>query len=633
MTSQTLLMNGAGLQSESGPNSLIQRLVSLTAAGATVVVLVSFCRYALGAFFLFDDFAVVQLASNHRLGEFTSSPFIGFFRPAGFWSLRLLWIWFGWDHPTGYAISSLVLHILNAGLVFTLARVLGYGRGGAGVAAVAFFSYGPAAETVFWTSAIFDRLATCGLLIALVSTAVASRRSGRLDVAIGLLFTLSGLGLSVLAKETGFVVPAVLLTVMLAVGRSSPRKIALFVVPCVVTAGLLLLWRSEKMPILDGAYGNWLQLTSQASVVHNFGVAFLAGLHPPLPFHEARLYAGRSVDLLGVLAIGSWGLVWVTGAANNWRLFVALSVSWALLFLPAAWATLIPGSSAAGRFLYAPGVCSALVLAHALRPSPSEGARQRLAAVTGQLAGAIVMALSAVSLAYQSSIWRSASQISQSTIEQLGGFRDYTGTVYVSNLPFWYEQGPYVVKDYAFRAYYGAEYRAVVRGRAMTLTYDAGQSRFAGWVAAETAPTAAPTETDRVITLQLPLRAIQAQPAGTIVEVKAGRGGATVLVSGWALDGAARRGCGVDFVHLYVRTAGANGDAGRQQFVASARVQDETPALAAWPPQFRACGWTVTTSLPVGQYEFIAYPHDLVVGDFAKAATASANISTGALND
>jgi hypothetical protein len=156
----------------------------------------------------------------------------------------------------------------------------------------------------------------------------------------------------------------------------------------------------------------------------------------------------------------------------------------------------------------------------------------------------------------------------------------------------------------------------------MTLTFEDGRSRFAGWVAADMAAVAAPSESDRIVTLQLPLHTIQPQPASMIVEVKAGRGW-SVFVAGWALDGAASRGCGVDFVHLYARTTG--GGATRQEFVVRAPVQEETPALSAWPRQFRACGWSVRTSLPAGTYELIAYPHDLVIGDFGTAATRPLN--------
>ena len=609
---------------ETPMNPLSLTILQLLGAATALLVLLAFVRHASHAFFLFDDFALVALASDHGFLDFVGGPYIGFYRPAGFWVLRGLWLLFGWSHPVGYVLASVGLHVANAALVFLLARGIEYGRTGAGLAAIAFIAYAPAAEAVFWTSAVFDRVATLGLLLGLYSVVVAGRASSKRMAMIGILGSLAGVSLAILAKETGFVMPAVVVIQTFLLLRASVAKAAGLIACCASAAGLLLFLRSLEMPVLEGAYGNWMTLVGNAPLARNLWSGLMAAVHPPLPRYDLQVLALPAVNASGWLVAVCWGLAWFTAALSNWRLVLTWSLSWALLFVPVVWTTLIPGSSAAGRFLYAPGVCAALILAYALAESDLRRSRLRLITLIGRVAGAVVLSMSAVSIGYQAAIWSDAAKISNSSVQQLRQFENYAGTVYITNLPFWYEQGPYVIKDYAFRQYYGSKYRALVRGRAMTLTYEGGQSRFAGWVAADVAPVSAPTPEDRIVTLQLPLKVVQPQPASMITQAMS-HGGAKAFLSGWAIDGAASQGCGVDFVHLYFRMIAPVPR--EQEFIARVTVAEEAPALSSWPRQFRSCGWSATISLPAaGKYELIAYPHDLVVGDFSHAATSTVDL-------
>src|SRR5690349_887975 len=85
--------------------------------GATMlVVLILLSSYARHYFFLFDDFALVELARTQTAGQILSQPLIGYYRPLPFLLLRAEWFIFGWDHPAAYLGINLLFHVVNAGL-------------------------------------------------------------------------------------------------------------------------------------------------------------------------------------------------------------------------------------------------------------------------------------------------------------------------------------------------------------------------------------------------------------------------------------------------------------------------------------------------------------------------------------
>src|SRR5215470_10294179 len=101
--------------------------MSATAARATTrVVVVTMCAavalgvisllaiYAGRYFFLFDDFALIELARTHTARELLVEPLIGYYRPLPFLILRADTLLFGWDYPAGMLAINLLLHVANA---------------------------------------------------------------------------------------------------------------------------------------------------------------------------------------------------------------------------------------------------------------------------------------------------------------------------------------------------------------------------------------------------------------------------------------------------------------------------------------------------------------------------------------
>ena len=77
------------------------------------------------------------------------------------------------------------------------------------------------------------------------------------------------------------------------------------------------------------------------------------------------------------------------------------------------------------------------------------------------------------------------------------------GAVYIPNLPFWFAEGPYALKTYAFGYYYGDHYAVpAVTAREMVVTAHRGKPEFAGWVDRSVA-SAADTAGGRALELEL----------------------------------------------------------------------------------------------------------------------------------
>ena len=98
----------------------------------------------------------------HAWGFFSGLDFFSYYRPVGFVSFAADASVWGW-HAGGFHVTNLVLHCVNVLLVFALARRL-VTPSVAGLAAALFAAHASNQEAVYWISARFDLLATCGVL-------------------------------------------------------------------------------------------------------------------------------------------------------------------------------------------------------------------------------------------------------------------------------------------------------------------------------------------------------------------------------------------------------------------------------------------------------------------------------------
>jgi hypothetical protein len=104
------------------------------------------------------------------------------------------------------------------------------------------------------------------------------------------------------------------------------------------------------------------------------------------------------------------------------------------------------------------------------------------------------------------------------------------------------------------------------------------------------------------------------------------RTGATVTpsfqVAGWALDGSAATGGGVDLVHAWAYRLDA---AAAPLFLGEGNVNVSRPDVgAAFGAQFSKAGFSLLAqAVPPGRYQVVVYARSLVAGTFAAAASAN----------
>jgi hypothetical protein len=230
----------------------------------------------------------------------------------------------------------------------------------------------------------------------------------------------------------------------------------------------------------------------------------------------------------------------------------------------------------------------------------------RLGRAAGAAAFLLLAGIGMGSVVHQARIWREASRLSRTAIDEL---RPYLGTaqpLFVTNLPTNFTDGPYVINMLAYRYYF--QDAPPVAARAMTLKYDRGESTFAFWI---DAPAPAPGE--KSLTLALPVWIDEPRPAGAL---EAPRTGETLrqpfAVRGWAIDANARawEGTGIDQVHVYAYPhPDSDNDA---VFLGKARYGGSRPDVAQkYGARFDRCGFDLDASgLGRGRYRLAAFPRN-----------------------
>ena len=102
------------------------------------------------------------------------------------------------------------------------------------------------------------------------------------------------------------------------------------------------------------------------------------------------------------------------------------------------------------------------------------------------------------------------------------------------------------------------------------------------------------------------------------------RVGHAIFVSGWAVDGRATAGSGIDAVHVWAYPA----DGGAPIFAGSAMVGGARPDVAdVYGPAARDSGYgTIVRNLAPGRYMLAVFGHSTVTRDFLPAATVSITV-------
>ena len=455
-------------------------------------------------FFASDDFAIVGLASTLSLRTIFQEPLIAFYRPLAFAFTKAQFGLFAWSAPGGYIAGSLLVHIVNAGLVYLLVRRLSEHRASAQFAGVLVLLSPWAAESYLWVSGRFDLIATCGTLGALLLGMVATQAKRWDAVLVAMLGGWLATAAAVFSKEIGAGAPVVFVaTVAFALSPRrmlEPRAMAYALGMAAVVATYLHV-RERLLPGLAGAYGDLQTLFSKADVLHNLWTYLKALVFLPAaePF-SSSLVSGRTLAA-GVFTIVLAGGVWQV-LRVRWRLAALAAVGFMAALAPVLWAWYPVGNSGNGRFLYLPGVWVAILIgtgygiayARALdRPSTPRSLVTIVALV-------LAIAYPAVSVEYQARVWRGAFATARTSIAQISPYmRAPDKLLFISNLPYFFVEGPYVLKDDAFSYYFQDAKSVSVRGRHMALKLQNGHIRFAAWV-----NDAKPSPEEQIVTLQVP---------------------------------------------------------------------------------------------------------------------------------
>jgi len=372
----------------------------------------------LGAFFLSDDFPVIQgICERGALAHWIGHE-AAFLRPLVTVSHFLELSTFGL-RPLGFHLTNTILHSLGAFVVFLLTSAIDrvkpgppvVGRAGAFLAGLLFLALGTHPESVSWISGRADLLAA---LLALVSILLyvrhLERDERRAGLTIGLSLTFYAAAL--LTKESAVaVLPVVIVLGLFLPNRrgSRLRSIAPYVLVSIGYAGLRYLLLGK----LVGGYGAGVHSRLSAEVLGKLLLYFPSRtLIPAL----GTANVGATPAPLNVLAFAALvvAIVALSLRGRRYRLTrteLILVVASMLTLIPTIGLSVSAWDSQGTRFLYFPSALFTITLVAALvRVLGRRGA----AAVTAALI------LSSAAWAWRvNENWRSAGHLTRRIVEDV----------------------------------------------------------------------------------------------------------------------------------------------------------------------------------------------------------------------
>lgn len=356
---------------------------------AAILAAVAFVAFSPGLFgpFLWDDVALIPSNPHVRsLGNarawFTHdfwdvSPDllqfakrIHYYRPLITASYALDWRLGGGD-PFVFHLTNSVTHVAVVVLAYLTLRRWTTSIAGAAIGAAVFALHPTKAESVAWIAGRTDIFCTLAMLFATLGAA-RRMRGQRWGVALEVLAT----AVAYLTKEGAILLPALVATEQWAamerpaIDRASIKKIVLAALPQLAVAIVYLAIRARVMPFRPVSPG--IRFTDHALYFfESMGryVSLGLGTHELSSQHALlRTFAGRFVHVGAYVAFGAIALVGLGAAAFALRrrmptITVGIALFFALL-LPVSNLVLTGmGTLVAERFLYAPVLGLALVLA------------------------------------------------------------------------------------------------------------------------------------------------------------------------------------------------------------------------------------------------------------------------------
>lgn len=413
------------------------------------------------AFFVYDDFAHLDLCQRHVFADVFRQTMVSTFRPVAFGSLWAEFRFFGWEWPAGYVVVTALLFLLNAALLWRVLLAFGETALVSGLAATFFLLFPATIEVRVWPACRFDALCATGVLLSLLAWAGALRSETRCGWRFALaLIAVTFFFLALLAKEPAVGLLA-LLPVLAMERRRRPRcgsraGVGIAVGSLALATLVFLVVRSRVMPLTSTHYGEAVALFRGAPLLEHIG-AFAKGF-AAAPYFEAPSAVCSLVRVSGFLGVaGIISGLWSAGALAGAGFCLASGAFLGLVI----WMPFVPGGAGGGRLLYMPslpaailfgiGVAAALETPAALRDSPIAARAARAAAVV-LVAGFVLGSLASGSSA--GGRWREAARLSRSVMAQAEAKAD-APALFLKNVPWGFRDGPPVMSCYAFPAYLG----------------------------------------------------------------------------------------------------------------------------------------------------------------------------------
>jgi hypothetical protein len=333
----------------------------------------------LNSYFLSDDFVQIGKVLHGDYSVAWGQEHGGFFRPLFICSYLLdsnIW----GTRPFGYHLTNVILHSLNAFLVFKLAAGLlkpqhiepRRKRIAALVAAVLFLLHPSHAEAVVWISGRADLLATLFVLLALLTYLVFEERKREwyLGASLGLF------AMALLAKESAICTPFLILLIGL-FGRAKLRHL---VRVCAMFAAVLILFmvvRARFIGSFIGGYGNTQHLNFAPGWLRDRMLeAIVRSVAPPLPgawlsFLFKPLQSPVFYLMVLLIATGAATAILLrrrfyqrAERMNQNRFILMLAALFLIALLPVINLRLSLYQTLGERFLYLPTVFACLLIAY-----------------------------------------------------------------------------------------------------------------------------------------------------------------------------------------------------------------------------------------------------------------------------
>lgn len=401
--------------------------------------------YRIGShyFFIYDDTALINVAAGNSVTTILSTSFTGFFRPLTVLLVKLETACFGWTRPYGYIVVSLLMHGLNATLLYVILRRLDFNIGA--FFAAAFFLLSPfATETFFWFSSQFDLLSA---LLTLLSIWMLLRYldSGKMGHAIWAIASYTG---ALFSKENAVIFVAVLLLLIIWQRKKAPAgRAAWLIAAFLIPAASYLAIRSMLVGAFHSPYGDILSLVRNADIASHFASYART-------FSDLSMKMPEPLSSVGISYTGA--LIAFLAAALYCRPKLALStlVLFGLALSPVIWTAPTYAGTADTRFLYVPAIFPIIAISigveASLRQPPLSDGWTRTPRSIGIAGTVVLLSAAALSTSEQAAIWRFAYETAHSAVLDVlhTAWQNPGSTLHVRNLPLRLTEGPYLVKPY-----------------------------------------------------------------------------------------------------------------------------------------------------------------------------------------